>query len=230
MTTPNDRRVRASHHEAGHAVIAAVLGYNVVRTFLTADTTADGRVGGYTGWDNPLGAPKNPTQKDFLDHVGNVVCILHSGQYAEHHLRMLAPEIEVPEHDPNWDNDDSDARRFLALAQNQWGLRMPPEETFRVLARRYVERFWSGIVRLAWLLSLDAPSNVQPQQAHVETSGGILAKPLLPAGCVLFNGDVRDCVRQVYVAEAAYLHWIDRGRAPGGTFDDWRHGDRIVAR
>jgi hypothetical protein len=211
--------IRASHHEAAHAVVAAIQGYTVGKTFLHLAT--GGEINGYTGWDNPLAPAKNPSIQDFVANVENVVRALCAGQYAEHRLGSISTEIEVPLHDANWDHDDQEARRFLS----QPGLTMPvhTEEALREGTRRYVRRFWNAVVDLAGQLQVGPTVGAQ---AETDDFGRVL----VPISPVLRNGDVRAAVRRVAVAERAYLRWVDRGCSPGGEADDWVRADGAVPR
>lgn len=215
-------RFRVAIHEAGHAVMAAAIGYSLKRAFLTASITAsNGELGGFTLWDNPLADEKSPDATLRGQHTGWVVMVLLAGQEAEKLLSESCSDIVIDPHCRDWTTDNSEANRFLAAIGQAGAL-----DECRVATRDTLVRWKRAVFGVAEDLMLplaSAPFSL-PSDPVVLRSG----VRLVPDGPVISNTRVNHWIRAVKVAEVAYLRWIDRGRSHGQDIADWESADQLV--
>lgn len=175
------RRKRVAYHEAAHAVVARSQGFYVNMTFLTAATTDDGEMGGYTGWNNPL-APHHAPAPSAVSQYARAVClVLYAGQTAERILAERDSSVHLPDVEPNWALDDSEAAAVMALPG--FALVQATEGALREEARREVTRLWHVIAFVAAVLE-------EPADAGASVGG-----PFPPAGRLLRDADIADYLR-----------------------------------
>jgi hypothetical protein len=174
-------RRRAAYHEAAHAVLVVAIGCVHGETYLTKGTRLDGALGGWTGWSNPLDPRRNPAQPAFNCYADKVVMVLYAGQYAERVLSRRWPVVRVPKREPNWDHDDNEAAKLLAVLPLS-GI-ADAESTLRKAARQEVVRFW-------WVVTRVARELLKPLQRDA-----VWTSPHRPEGHIIRQGDIQDLIR-----------------------------------
>jgi hypothetical protein len=190
MAHPETLRKRVAHHEAAHAVLIVACGFKLGETFLTPSATADGTLGGFTGWANPVDPWKNPSAKTFELFGEQVAIVLYGGQYAELRLRELDDTVQVPEREPNWQNDDDEARRVLSSEplRDRHGF----EQLVRDATRANVERLWTPISLVASEL-LEPFPDAERQTVKSSHPDG---KLLVPVSRVLVGDEVIEVINR----------------------------------
>jgi hypothetical protein len=100
-----------------------------------------------------------------------VVRVLYAGRCAEEHLASVDPSVVLPENEPNWGHDESEALRFLQAAGH-----VADEDAARANARDEVRRIWHIIARVAAELS-KAPHGSVPIDGWLVPDGLLLREP-----------------------------------------------------
>lgn len=167
---------RVAYHEAAHAVVLVRLGFVLGESFLTRGTTADGSLGGYTGWQNPLADPRHPPgQAQYNAYARSVVTVLYAGQNAERVLADRDKSVILPASEPNWANDDREAAALL----RHMPLSADPsaETSLRAESLDLVRSSWDIIDRVAGELLKELSGASPITQAPHTPAGAVLRQP-----------------------------------------------------
>ena len=143
---PPVSRERRAPHEAGHAVVLYTMGVRAN----SVSIKQEGSVLGVTRWDNFLDSWK-PDSAKAPDAAKAAAIVLFAGQSAERRLGEVH-EVEIPDHDQGWENDNAEAMRFLsAHCIDHGGGEVPPdlEPELRRKSDELVEAHWEQIEKMA---------------------------------------------------------------------------------
>ncbi len=207
-----------AHHEAAHAVLAAVHGrahhgFTLNETFLNAP---GGALGGFTGWNGP-DVPLNQQVAEAT------VKINLAGQIAEQHLAAVNRLVHVPRADANWDDDNAHAALELngpALLGNAGAAAQLRTET-----RELVKEYWRAVMAIAHELMAPAP---RFQAGPVSTPRD--PRPFAPVSRIVSGDEVRSYVLENDIANVALARWKVRGYPRGTALEDWIAAEKDVAR
>lgn len=148
LPVPAVPRERIAYHEAGHAVILYIVGFEIKSVSIKPGETFHG----ITRWDNPLES-WNAEMTKTPDVAEQVVIGLFAGQSSERRLSNVYP-THVPDHDNGWDNDNTEATRFLRTHCIGDNNELPEDlqAKLRYNAENLVEKHWEQIDKIAKLL------------------------------------------------------------------------------
>jgi hypothetical protein len=162
-----DTRLQVAHHEAGHAVVALRLGYEVDSVTIAADEDAEGRVvyegpiveleKMLDGLDPSYIDPDDANGPRMMQLAGHAIIISLAGSLAQ---KRYDPESDWQEGATGAGEGElmhrgADMRGVLHLIEDVWG-RGKVADTYyahvEARAEALVEREWPDIVRLAHAL------------------------------------------------------------------------------